>query len=326
MNLKLKRRQFGQLAIASAATTVLSNLVANKTVAQQPQLVIYGVRLTPASSSITEDIADDKAANKTPGIILQSLDLATSKELSTTEISEQTVQNQQEASETASRAILIKKRSERITGFTALSDGTFVVATSAATRKGDFNRFISFSPDSKKSNKKGLKVKKVKKNNTVESLIAIQKDQLLSIVSLNQGKPPFDLAVINSKSGQVDSQSDLPYLPEKRRFSNLAQSSDGKIYATSIAPGSDPILVQFDLVNKSPITGRGKIIELVELKFNGSPLQNDLASLAFSPSNQLFALADPKDEGSNSLFTVDMKTGEMQLLRKFAFDKIAFIK
>ncbi len=326
MNFRVKRRRFGQLAIASAATTLLSNLAVKKTVAQQPQLVVYGVRLTPASSSVTEDLADASAANKIPGIILQAVALATGQEMSNTEISEQTVENQQEVTETVNKAFVVKKRSERITGFTALSDGTFFVAASAATKKGDFNRFISFSEDSKKSAKKGLKAKNVKKNNTVESLLAIQNDQILSIVSLSQGQPPFELAVINPKSGQVDSLADLPYLPLEQRFSNLAQSSNGTIYATSIEPGTGPILVQFDLVNKSPITGRGRIIKLVELKFNGSPLQNDLASLAFSPSDQLLALADPKYEGSNSLFTVDIKTGEMQLLRKFAVDKIAFSK
>lgn len=328
MNLRLRRRRFGQLALISAATTLISNLATKKTVAQQSQsqLNIYGVRLTPASSSITEDLADDGAANKTPGIVLQSVNLVTGQELPTTEISEQTVQNQQETTETVNKAFTIKRPSERITSFTALSDGTFVVAVSAATKRGDFSRFIVFGQDSQKSSTKGLKAKKLKKNNTVESLVAIQKDQLIGIVSSNQGQPPFELAVIDSKSGQVDSQNDLPILSPNTRFSNLTQSPDGIIYATSIAPGSGPILVQFDLVNKSPITGKGRMIELVELKFNGRSLDNDLASLAFSPSNQLFALADPNYEGSNSLFSVDPKTGQMQLIRKFAVDQIAFSK
>lgn len=325
MNFRLKRRRFGQLALASAATTVLSNL-ATKTVAQQPQLVIYGVRLTPASSSITEDMADAGAANKTPGIILQSVDLATGQELSTTEISEQTVQNQQETTETVNKGFLIKKPCERITAITTLSDGTVVVAASAATKNGDFSRFIFYDPASKKPF--GLKAKKIKQNNTVESLLAIQNDQLLAIVSLKQGQPPFDLAVINPKSGQVDSGAalSLPILPLGERFNNLAQSPDGTIYATNIDSEGILFLVQFDLANKSPVTGRGKINRLVQLSFNGKALEKDIASLAFSPSNQLFALADPQDEGTNSLFTVDLKTGEMQLLRQFAVDQIAVSK
>ncbi len=327
MNLRIKRRRFGQLALASAATTVLSNL-ATKTVAQQSQLTIYGVRLTPACSSITEDQAEATSANKTPGIILQSVDLVNNQELLTTEISEQFVQNQQEPTETLNRAFVIKRCSERVTGFTALSDGTLVAAVAAATRKGEFSRFILFSADGKNSTPKALKAKKIKKNNTVESLLAIQNDQMLGIVSLNQGQPPFELAVINLKSGQVDSGASLslPNIPLADRFSNLTQSADGTIYATTMDSEGVPILVNLDLLDKSSITGRGKINRLVRLSFNNSPLKSDLASLAFSSSNQLFALANPQNEGTNSLFTVDLKTGEMKFVRKFAVDKIAFKK
>jgi len=325
--IRLKRRRFGKLALASAATTLLSS-VATKSAAQQPPLTIYGVRLTSASSRITEDLADASTANKTPGIILQAVNLVQNQEVLTTEITEQIVQNQQETTETINKAFVIKKPSERITGFTALSDGTFVAAVSAATRRGDFSRFILFNEDGKRSIPKGLKARRIKKKNTVESLLAIQNNQLLGIVSLNQGQPPFELAVINSRSGQVDSGASLglPDLPLNHRFSNLAQSADGRIYATAMDSEGIPTIVQLDLQNRSQITGKGKLIKLVQLSFNGRFLKSDLASLAFSPSGQLFALADPTYEGTNSLFIVDLKTGEMKLLRKFAVDKIAFKK
>jgi len=325
--IRLKRRRFGKLALASAATTLLSS-IATKTAAQQPQLTIYGVRLTSASSRITEDLVDASTANKTPGIILQAVNLVQNQEVLTTEIAEQIVQNQQETTETINKAFVIKKPSERITGFTALSDGIFVVAVSAATRKGDFSRFILFNEDGKRSIPKGLKARRIKKKNTVESLLAIQNNQLLGVVSLNQGQPPFELAVINSRSGQVDSGASLglPDLPLNHRFSNLAQSADGRIYATAMDSEGIPTIVQLDLQNRSQITGKGKLNKLVQLSFNSRFLKSDLASLTFSPSGQLFALADPTYEGTNSLFIIDLKTGEMKLLRKFAVDKIAFKK
>lgn len=324
MNLRLKRRRFGQLAIASAATTVLSNLAAKKTAAQQ-SLSIYGVRLTSASSSITEDMVDASAANKIPTIILQSIDLSTGQELLTAEMPEQAVQNQQDTTETVNKAFVIKQPSERISGFTTLSDGTFVVAVSAATKKGNFSRFMLFNEDSKKAAPKGLKAKKIKRNYTVESLLAIQQDRLIGVVGM-EGLMPFELAIIDSKSGQVDSgaSTELPQIRPNQRLANLAQSSEGIIYATSSGPEGGPFLVQFDLVNRSPLTGKGRIIKLAHLNFNSRPLENDLVSLAFSPSNQLFALADPQYEGTNSLFTVDPKTGELKLVTKFAVDKIAF--
>lgn len=326
MNLKLKRRRFGLLSLASAITTLLLNLAAKTVAQQQPGSVIYGVRLTSASSQIMEDQADASAANKTPAMILQSIDLATGQELTTTEIPEKIVQNQQEPTQIVNKALVVKKRSERITGFTALSDGTFIVAAVATTKKGDFARLAFFGQDITKP-KKNLKIKKIKKNNTVESLLAIQNDQIISIISQNQGLSPFELAVIDPQSGQVNGNTlGLPDLPSNQRFSNLAQSPDGKIYATTLGHENVSILVQLDLVNKSPITGKGKIIRLVQLSFNNGSLSNDLVSLAFSPSNQLFALADPQYEGTNSLFTIDLNTGKMQLLRKMAVDQIAFSK
>ena len=325
MNLRIKRRRFGQLAIVSAATTAIANFAA-KAVAQQPQLIIYGVSLTPASKSITADVVDAGAANTTPGIILESLNLTTSQSLPTSELAAVTVDNKQDSTESVAQALVIKKPSERITGFTVQSDGTFAIAAVAATKKGDFSRLILTKGSDDGKNTKGIKIKTIKKNSTIESLLATQKGQLLSIVSLSQGVLPFELAVIDPKSGKVDSgvELGLPELPFNQRFSNLAQSPDGTIYGTTLGIEGITILVQLDLVNRSIVAGRGKIINLAQLSYNKKPLGNDLASLAFSQSNQMFALGDPNNEGTNSLFTLDVKTGVLTLLRQFAVDKIAF--
>lgn len=334
MNFRVKRRRFGQLAIFSAATTLLANL-ASKVFAQQSEQ-LYGVLLAPVSKNITVDLVDAAAANTTPAVVIQSIDLAallTAEVSLVTDILASTVNNPQEATVTVNKALVVKKPSERITGFTVLSDNTLMIAATAETKKGSFSRllFTKSSKEIKKKPSKGLKIKKTKdkKYSTVESLLAttIQGNQILSVVSLAEGTPPFELAFIDSNSGQVDyrAQLGLPELPANQRLSNLAQSPDGTIYATS--SGTEGVLlVQVDLANKSRITGRGKIIGLVVLSFNNKPLENDLASLAFSSSGQLFALADPNYEGTNSLFVVDIKTGGMTLLRKFAVDKIAFAR
>lgn len=338
MNFRIKRRRFGQLAIVSAATTLLANST-SKVFAQQTEQ-LYGILLSSASRSITQDTVDAAAANRTPGIVLLSVDLtalATAQESLAAEIPAIAVSNQQETTETVVKALVIKKPSERITGFTVLSDNTFAIAATAATKNGDFSRLIFIEPPKQSGTKaqKGVKIKKTKdkKFSTVESLLATTRegkkgDQFLSVVSLAEGVPPFELAFIDTNSGQVDSsaQLGLPELPSNQRLSNLAQSSDGTIYATSCGAEGVTFLVQLDLVNKSQITGRGKIIRLVALNFNNKPVENDLASLAFSSSGQLFALADPNSEGANSLFSVDMKTGAMTLLRKLAVDKIVFAR
>lgn len=340
MNLRIKRRTFGKLAIISTAvTTGLANFT-SRVFAQSEQL--YGVLLSSASSSQTVDSVNAAAANTTSGIILQSLDLAnlTTQEPLIAEISEGSVSNQQDATETVPKALVVRKPSNRITGFTVLSDSTFVISTVTETKDGDFSHLLFSDPlkkNEKKSPKKGLKVKKAKspkyKYTTVESLLATtinnKKDnELLSVVSLSGGGTPFELAFIDSSSGQIDASAEtgLPELSSQERLSNLAQSPEGKIYATSVGGQGGVSLVELDLANRAVVTGRGKNIRLVGLSFNNKPLENDLASLAFSSSGQLFALADPSYKGTNSLFIVDVKSGELALLREFAVDKIALAR
>jgi hypothetical protein len=340
MNLRIRRRRFGQLAIA--ITAAIANLE-SKVFAQQSEQ-LYGVLLSSTSSSKREDSVDASAANTTPAVVIQSIgltNLATAQEALNIEIPENTVTNQSEPTETADKALVVEKPSERITGFTVLSDNTLVISTVAATKNGDFSRLI-FTETPKKNGKKppikSMKVKKIKnqkyKNSTVESLLATtikdkKGNQLLAVISLSEGVSPFELAFIDSNSGQIDTsvETGLPKLSPHERLSNLAQSPDGRIYATSIGgQGGGLSLVQLDLENRAVVTGRGKIIRLVQLSFNEKPLESDLASLAFSSSGQMFALADPNYEGTNSLFTVDIKTGVMTLLGKFAIDKIIFAR
>ncbi len=316
MNLRIRRRRFGQLAIASAVTTAIANL-AGKGVAQQPSEIIYGVRLGSTGGNLKDP------ANITPSIVLTSLDIATGKDVSNVELPETEVSNRERATESRSKAVF-NQPSERITGFTILPNGTFVMAALAETQNGQFNR-LKFTD----SSQQGLKLSGFRKSNSsIESLLATKENQLISIVSLNQGTPPFEFANINIKTGILDSgiELGLPLLKPLRRYSNLAQHPDGTIHATTIGSEGTTLLVKLDLVNRSILTGRGKFIILSQLKFDNQFLRNDLLSLAISPSGQLFALADPNYEKTNSLFLIDAKTGEMKLLRKFAVDKIAFAR
>lgn len=298
MNLRLKRRRFGQLAIASAATAAFTNLT-TKTLAQKKDSLLYGVR------------TDSKGT----GIILQFWDLTTNiiQDLDTTTLGPSLQSD-------------VLQPDERLSGFTVLPDGTFITATAptmfVTTKKPD--KLSKLILKNKSSSPKILSaLQGLPGNSTVESLLSTKKGKLLSILSLNQGTPPFILADTDSQTGQVSPTDELALQPNLR-FSNLTQAPDETIYATSIGSEGITSLVQLDLVNKSVITGKGKIIPLPRLSYNGKPLANDLLGLACSPANQLFALGDPTYEGTNSLFIVDVKTGEMKLLRKFNVDKIAF--
>ncbi len=330
MSLRIRRRRFGQLAVASAAATAIANL-AGKAVAQQSPSAIYGVSLstvkalTDVGNLVSSDI--NNIANTAPAITLISSDVDTGKQLSTLEIATTTVNNLTTSIEAAGKAIS-RQPQERITGLTTLSDGTLITASVVNSSQGNVNRLIFNDTKSSKA-QKALKVSGFKKSNsTVENLLAIKDDTLIAVVSLNGGTPPFELVTIDRNTGIINSSNDLalPDLLPFLRLSNLAQSSDGTIYATTLGPQGVTTLVQLDLTNKSLITGKGRIINVSRLTLNNKPLQNDLLSFAFSPSGVLFGLANPNSQGTNSLYTVDVKTANVTLLRGLAVDKIAFLR
>jgi hypothetical protein len=302
-----------------------------KTLVQLSQSLI-GARLN--NKHTKNEIRSTDLANTTPSISLVALDLTTRRQVLTNEILPTTVNeilptnvdNADTKTEIVSQA-LYSKPTERITGLTALSDGTFILVTVAATQKGNHSKLVFTDNKSSKSKVKSKKVSGFKKSNaTIEGVLASKDDKLIGIVSQSGGQPPFELVVINPKNAKVTSGADLylPDLPSDIRFSNLALAPDGKIYATTLDRVGATTLVQLDPEKKSIITGKLLITNLAQLSYDKKLLQNDLLSLTFSPSGQLIALANFKNEKHNSVLSVDMETGEMSLLSKVVVDKIVF--
>lgn len=324
MNLRIRRRRFGQIAIISAALSAIANF-AGKTVAQQAESIIYGVSLTSSSSiiNIGIKIAGLIDINISPAITLISSDLVSGRDLATIQIAGISLNNLDTLVETANKA-LFTEPSERLTALTPLADGSLLIASVASTRTGNVNRIILIDGKSTRP-LKALRVSGFRRvNGTLESLVAIKENNLLGVVSLNEGTPPFNLVNFDLNSAKLNYSDELPLLAANLRFSNLAQAPDGTIYATTLSSQGGTTLVQLDLENKAIATGRGKIIRLSELKDNGKPLENDLLSLAVDRSGQVFALANPTNEKTNSLFSVDVESGEMKFVREFPADKIAF--
>lgn len=206
---------------------------------------------------------------------------------------------------------------ERISSFTVLLDGTLVVVTAPVTtlQLNNPSRLISLSPSIT------LPTLQLDLPSTVESLCATNDGKLLSIISLNQGVPPFYLAEIDLETGSVNSLNDQLALPGNARFSNLTESPDSLRYAGYLAPGqsSTTAIVQLDLNARSFTTQS-------QLSYASRPLSNDILGQAYSPSNDgSFVLANPTYQDSNSLFWVNLN-GVMQLITAFAVDKIAFAR
>ncbi|MBO3461598.1 hypothetical protein G7B40_026930 [Aetokthonos hydrillicola Thurmond2011] len=277
----MKRRQFIQNIVAgTAATSVLVNL-GKKAHAYDfpvPSQSLYGVR------------AVDNTAQ------MFSLNLTNSS------VNDLTAQNLE----------LTLQPNERISGFTVLADGRVVVATSPATTSQNPkpSRLLCFS-DALPA------LQGLDKNSTIESLCAPKGGGILSIISLNQGTPPFKLAKIDLKTGQVSFINNFS-LPENQRFSNLTQCPKGHLYATNISGQGSVKIVQIFL-------DQGTYKTLSELRYNGKPLSNDVQSQAYSPlDNGTFVLANPTYQSTSSVFWVNEETGVLELVTSFAADKIAF--
>ncbi|WP_315791001.1 hypothetical protein [Fischerella sp. JS2] len=326
MKLKIRRRQFGKLVLASAATTAIINL-ADKSFAQNSNTVVYGAKLTDKDKNKAKDQESTDVANTTPAINVTALDVVTLQQVSSTEVPSTTVDNPNTATESVKKA-LYTEPTERITGFTSLSDGSFVFVVVGSSQKGNYTKLLI--TDSKKLDKKP-KSKKIsgfkKTNNTIEAVVGTKDDKLICIVSETGGTPPFKFALIDPQNGKVSYESDLalPELFPSRRYSNLAQSPiDGKYYLTTMNSEGITQLAQLDVDNKSIITGKGKIIELSPLTFDNQTLANDLFSLAFSLLGDLYAVGKLKSEQTRYLFNVDLKNAKMKRLTEFSVEKITF--
>ncbi|MDZ8055083.1 MAG: hypothetical protein RMX68_005260 [Aulosira sp. ZfuVER01] len=317
MYLRLRRRRFGQLVIASAATTALANF-GGKTVAQNFN---YPLGIRTASNKNGQNI---DLENTTPPVTLLSLDLTTGIETLDTEISSTAVDNKNEIIQIANKAVFTQS-TQRITGLSALSDGTIIACTVGTDKKGNYNQILFINRKSKLGQTKKLSGFK-KTNTTIEGLLATKDDQIIAIASLNEGSPPFHFLIIDPKNGKVSpaDQLALPELPKDLRLGNLALNSDGKFYATTLGREGSTTLVQLDPQKKSVMTGRILITKLAELSYNKKPLVNDLLGLSVSPSGQLIALAKLDKNNKNSLLAVDPKTGQLTLLSKVMVDKIVF--
>lgn len=304
MKLKIRRRQFGQLVLASAATTAIINL-ADKGFAQNSSTLVYGAIVAAKGRKQAKDQDSTDVANTTPAINVTALDVATLQQVSTTEVPSTTVDNANTATETAQKA-LYTEPTERLTGFTSLSDGSFVFVVVGSSQKGNYTKLLITDSKNRDKKPKSKKISGFKKtNNTIEGVVGTKDDKLICIVSESGGTPPFKFALVDPQNGKVSYESDLafPELFPNQRYSNLAQSPiDGKYYLTTISSEGITQLAQLDLENKSIITGKGKIIGLSPLTFDQQALANDLFSLAFSPSGDLYAVGKLKSERTNYLF------------------------
>ncbi len=273
MELKLSRRQFGQLAIASTATGAIGYL-ANKTFAQTPNLpnlTLYGGRSISAIG---------QALIQTLNVTSPSIENLTN---------------------------LALQPGEKLSGLTFLADGTLVLSLSAVLlgKKKDIDTRLVFIGVSGVSSKPSLNLSGLKKEETIDSLLGLKNGSLIALVLKKNGKPPVKVVEIDTNSGQI-SLLDKIKLPKTDRFSNLAQCPDGTIYTTAVDRKGETTLVQLDL-------GQGKPNPLAQLKLDNTIWNSGLNSLTCSSGGELFALAAPRYVTPKNVYKINPSNGAMTL-------------
>ncbi|AVH62363.1 MULTISPECIES: hypothetical protein [unclassified Nostoc] len=325
----LQRRQFGKLVAASLTSTVVADIsskaFAQKTVSSNESL--YGVNVLSTSNTRNRE-------NQTPPVELNTATLPIGKVISANLLDQKVLSKVNLPVFSVENLSPVPKKprafffadSDRITKAIVLEDKTLVISTVSNTRNGQFNHLIYSVGSATNRQFRAKKVLDFKSSNqTIESLLSLPNNKLLCIVA-KEGIPPFALITLDFRTGKILSGDELslPSLPPNHRFANLCQDAKGNIFATEIGSEGIPILISMNLQEKAIITGKVKIKRLTRLTFEGRPLVNDVKDLGFSASGQLYALATDSSRKNNVLYTVDVKTGKMELVKNFAVEKFVF--
>lgn len=295
MNLKLTRRQFGQVAIATTVVAAAGTLV-TKTLAQTPNSEILGLVL---GSTNTDDFAIPEID------ITNNIEQTTSKVIAVSTSQPLVVQSLNRGFILTSTPIL--EFGDQITGFAVLKDRTQVVATTTTTdKKADQPTRLLVLGASPKT----LTVLGLKKQETIIDLFTRKNGSLGALVGKRNGTSPVTIVSINVQTGQMTNEEKLS---GNVRVNTVAECPDGNLYGISVDRKGITSLLQ---INK----GKDQTIPLT---FNGQPWNSGFSGLACSSSNELFALGARRYESPKYLHTINKITGVITRIKDFDVARIA---
>ncbi len=214
MNLKLTRRRFGQLAIASTAA-VATGYLANRTVAQTNLVdVLYGIRIEGT------------------GLVVQTLNLVS---LVLSDVLNLT------------RGITLAP-GDQLSGFTSLSNGTLVVAINpsrAINRDDDYPpRIILLGTPPRTLTVTGLRDKKY----VLGDIAGTTGGSLVGLVYKRNGTPPVRLASIDPRTGELDITDSFRGNQRVRNLTECREGNGGTIYTTTVDREGNTVLADKQLV------------------------------------------------------------------------------
>jgi hypothetical protein len=164
----------------------------------------------------------------------------------------------------------------------------------------------------------GWEVAGLASSEAISSFLIPMSGPPIALVAHYSDTAPFSVATINFQNGQATAVK-MFQLDRHARYARLTQCPNGTIYATSLAQQWDVQLVQMNIAKQT-------VSPLAELSVYGKPLHGDVFDLACAPSGELYALADPTFSRVNSLFKVNLLTGEMTWVRLFDVDRMIFVQ
>lgn len=293
MNLKLTRRQFGQLA-ALATVATATGLFSNKILAQQSSTVILGARPGDISDPDTSTDPNSDTTDLTDGSATADIVFST---LQTIVVESFDVGSQDIKTVLTTSPIL--ETSEQLSGFVSLKDGRLVVAAT------------NIDPDKKKkqsvrliflSESKSVAVSGLKNNEALRSLLRLKDGTLVGLVGKINGTPPSRIVTINPDTGEV---TDRDKIPEQKRVTAITQCPDQTFYGIATEKTGETSVFQI---------GQEQSTKLI---FNGEAWNNGFIGLVCAASNQLYGLGALRHkEYPLYLHTIDPKTGEIKRIEK----------
>jgi hypothetical protein len=300
MELRISRRRFGQLAIATTTIAGFSYL-ASKTLAQT-SVTIVGISSRGTVTNPDPSNTDVSSTSVVTGDAPDTSD--TSQQVTISSIELPTGRRQ-------SGATSATPSDESISGFAYLTDGTPVVAITPARtsrRKGRNPTRLIF-PGTSRSD---VTISGLTPQQRLESLMVTPDGLLLGLIANKNGTPPVRLVEVNPNTGTFTVRLNLP---SDQKYTTLASCPNGTIYTTSVANGATT-LVRIDLA-------QGGVTPLVQMRLNNNLWNNGLQSLLCNNANQIIAFGAPRYVQPNALYTVDLGSGAMAKLIDFDAARVA---
>ncbi|MBD2533764.1 hypothetical protein H6G97_31095 [Nostoc flagelliforme FACHB-838] len=296
MKLKLTRRQFGQLALAST-TAATVGLVYSRTLAQSNTgTVILGIKTGISDNDIdtnldsnTTDLVNTSQTTTDPSI-LQPI-IVESCNVSTGEI------------KTVLTTAPILETCERLSGFAFINGQLIAAASYICTRNKKDNKVRLIDLNSLET----VDISGLKNNEDVYQLIRLKDGSLGGLVGKEKGKGLSRIVTIDFKTGQITDRSKIP---EQKRVTAVAECPDGSFYG-----------INTNKVGETSLSEIGQE-ESKKMKSQGKTLNNGCDGLICTSSNELFALVAFRYEYPKYLHRINKGNGEMERIKGFDVAKI----